>query len=102
MARSAACCLRLEIRISIPWVRTHGIDILISSRKQQAADRAMFHHLGTQPESYRVLVLKSSVHFRADFGSLTDNILLVRAPGANTADLANLTFTRLRPGVEIL
>jgi microcystin degradation protein MlrC len=92
---------RMELGL-MARVRTHGIDILISSRKQQAADRAMFHHLGTQPESYRVLVLKSSVHFRADFGSLTDNILLVRAPGANTADLANLSFTRLRPGVEIL
>lgn len=83
-------------------VRTGGVEVLVSSRKQQAADRAMFHHLGAHAEDYRVLVLKSSVHFRADFAALADRILVVKAPGANTADLHDLVFRRLRPGVEIL
>jgi microcystin degradation protein MlrC len=61
----------------------------------------MFRHLGAEPRDYRVLVLKSSVHFRADFAALADEILMVKAPGANTADLRDLTFRRLRPGVEI-
>lgn len=83
-------------------VRTQGIDVLVSSRKQQAADQAMFHHLGTRAQDYRVLVLKSSVHFRADFAALAERILVTKAPGANTADLHDLHFRRLRPGVEIL
>ena len=83
-------------------VRIQGVDILVSSRKQQAADQAMFRHLGAEPRDYQVLVLKSSVHFRADFAALADEILMVRAPGANTADLHDLRFTHLRPGVEIL
>lgn len=83
-------------------VRLQGVDILISSRKQQAADQAMFRHLGASPMDYRILALKSSVHFRADFASLTDEILMVKAPGANIADLHDLTFRSLRPGVEIL
>ncbi|MFV0284265.1 MAG: M81 family metallopeptidase [Castellaniella sp.] len=82
-------------------VRRDGVEVLISSRKQQAADQAMFHHLGADPRHYRVLVLKSSVHFRADFAALADDILMIKAPGANTADLRDLTFRRLRPGVEI-
>lgn len=82
-------------------VRRGGVEILVSSRKQQAADQAMFRHLGAEPRDYRVLVLKSSVHFRADFAALADEILMVKAPGANTADLRDLTFRRLRPGVEI-
>lgn len=82
-------------------VRQNGVEILVSSRKQQAADQAMFHHLGARPQDYRILVLKSSVHFRADFAAMATSILMVRAPGANTADLRDLTFTRLRPGVEI-
>ena len=82
-------------------VRRGGVDILISSRKQQAADQAMFRHLGAEPRDYRILVLKSSVHFRADFAALADDILVVKAPGANTADLHDLTFRRLRPGVDI-
>lgn len=83
-------------------VHIYGIDILVSSRKQQAADQAMFRHLGVEPSRYRILVLKSSVHFRADFAALADQILIVQAPGANTADLHALSYVRLRPGVRIL
>ena len=82
-------------------VRQGGVEVLVSSRKQQAADQAMFRHLGAEPARYRVLVLKSSVHFRADFAALADEVLVVRAPGANVADLRDLHFRRLRPGVVI-
>ena len=45
-----------------------GVRIAVASRKQQAADQAMFRHLRAEPADHAVLVLKSSVHFRADFG----------------------------------
>lgn len=83
-------------------VRYGTIEILVSSKKQQAADQAMFRHLNAEPAQYRVLVLKSSVHFRADFSALADDILMIAAPGENTADLHALTYRRLRPGVLIL
>lgn len=83
-------------------VRAQGLDIVVSSRKQQAADRAMFRHVSTEPADYEVLVLKSTVHFRADFASLADDIRMVEAPGVNTADLHALHYRHLRPGVEIL
>ncbi|MGF6724529.1 microcystin degradation protein MlrC [Paraburkholderia sp. GAS41] len=79
-----------------------GIEIVVSSRKQQAADRAMFRHIGADPADYRILVLKSSVHFRADFAALADDILVVAAPGANVADLRQLRYEKLRPGVALL
>jgi microcystin degradation protein MlrC len=46
-------------------------------------------------------MLKSSVHFRADFGAMAARVLLVEAPGPNPADPARLPFTRLRPGVRL-
>jgi len=79
-----------------------GVEIVVSSRKQQAADRAMFRHLGADPAEYRILVLKSSVHFRADFAALADEILVVAAPGVNVADLHQLRYEKLRPGVKLL
>ena len=79
-----------------------GVEIVVSSRKQQAADRAMFRHVGADPADYRILVLKSSVHFRADFAALADEILVVAAPGANVADLRQLRYEKLRPGVKLL
>ena len=76
-------------------LRTGSTRIVVASRKQQAADAAMFRHVGAEPADARVLVLKSSVHFRADFGDLASRIVLVEAPGPNVADPARLPFTRL-------
>ncbi len=81
-------------------LRTGGVRIVVASRKQQAADQAMFRHLGLEPAGQRILVLKSSVHFRADFGDLASEILIVTAPGPSPADPAKLPFRKLRPGVR--
>ena len=80
-------------------LRLDGIQILVASRKQQAADQAMFHHLDIDPARQRILVLKSSVHFRADFARLAREILIVAASGENVADLTQLRYQKLRPGV---
>jgi len=79
-------------------LRTGSTRIVVSSRKQQAADAAMFRHVGAEPGDARVLVLKGSVHFRADFGDLASRIVIVEAPGPNVADPSRLPFTRLPPG----
>ena len=81
-------------------LRIDDVHIAVASRKQQAADQAMFRHLGVEPGDFAVLALKSSVHFRADFGRLAQRILVVDAPGPNLADPAQLPFTRLRAGVR--
>jgi microcystin degradation protein MlrC len=81
-------------------LETAGVHVAVASRKQQAADQAMFRHLGVEPADYAVLALKSSVHFRADFGPMASSILVVEAPGPNLADPAKLPFSRLRPGMR--
>ena len=43
-----------------------------ASAKQQAADQAMFRHLGVEPAEQDILALKSSVHFRADFQPIAE------------------------------
>jgi len=81
-------------------LRIGDVLIAVASRKQQAADQAMFRHLGVEPAQFALLVLKSSVHFRADFGPIAQRILVVAAPGANTADPGQLPFTKLREGMR--
>jgi microcystin degradation protein MlrC len=75
--------------------------IAVSSRKQQAADQAIFRHLGADPQRFAVLVLKSSVHFRADFGALATDILTVIAPGLNTANPGDLLYRKLPPHMRL-
>jgi microcystin degradation protein MlrC len=76
-------------------LRLDDLWVAVASRKQQAADQSMFRHLGAEPSDFAVLVLKSSVHFRADFGDIASRIVVVAAPGPNEADPGRLPFTKL-------
>ena len=80
----------------------NGLRIVLSSRKQQAADQAMFRHLGVEPKEQKILALKSSVHFRADFQPIAEEILIVAAPGPNLADHRLLPYRHLRPGIRLM
>lgn len=77
-----------------------GIRIVVSSRKQQAADRSILQHLGIIAESCRIIVLKSSVHFRADFSEIAGSILVVESPGLNLDNPARLPYTRYKGAVR--
>ena len=77
-----------------------GVDLAVTSAKAQMADRAMFRHLGIEPEERPVLGVKSSVHFRADFGPIAHAILVVAAPGPMAVDPAALPWTRLARGMR--
>jgi microcystin degradation protein MlrC len=77
-----------------------GVRVVVSSRRVQVADRAILHHVGIEPAATRILAIKSSVHFRADFAPIAGEILIVAAPGLMPADPAQLPFRRLRPGVR--
>jgi microcystin degradation protein MlrC len=87
-----------------PMARLHigGVDVVVASKKVQAADQAMFRHVGIEPGERRVLVLKSSVHFRADFQPIAAEVLVVAAPGANPIDHTTLPYKRLRPGMRLM
>ena len=62
-------------------LRAGDVRIAVASRKQQAADQAMFRHLGVEPADHACWLLKSSVHFRADFGAMASRIMVVEGPG---------------------
>jgi microcystin degradation protein MlrC len=78
-----------------------GVRVVVSSRKQQAADQAVFAHIGIDPAAPRILVLKSSVHFRNHFQDLAEEILIVLAPGPNIEDPAALPYRKLRAGMRL-
>ena len=83
-------------------LRLGGVRIVVGSSKLQAADQEIFRHLGVEPVEQNILVLKSSVHFRADFESLAREILIVAAPGPNPVNHLELAYRRLRPGLRLM
>ncbi len=80
-------------------LRYGGVEIAVASERMQAADRSMFRHVGIDPDGCRVMVLKSSVHFRADFAH-AKAMLVADAPGLNPVNHDALAYRRLRPDVR--
>jgi microcystin degradation protein MlrC len=78
-----------------------GVRVALASRKCQAADKEMFRHLGVEPARERMLVLKSSVHFRADFEPIAREVLVAKAPGPALADPAEFPWKKLRKGLRL-
>jgi microcystin degradation protein MlrC len=85
-----AACLRLG-----------GVRVAVGAMKSQMLDRNLFRAAGITPEKQKILVLKSSVHFRADFGPIAEAILVAKAPGPMKADPADLPWARLAPGMRV-
>lgn len=81
-------------------LRIGGIQIVVTSRNVQAYDAAPFERLGADPTAARILVLKSSCHFRAVFAPMADSVMTVLSPGAYQPDPTACTYQHLRPGVR--
>lgn len=78
-----------------------GVQIVVSTYKDQMLDRNLYRMAGVQPEAMKILVNKSSVHFRADFQPIAEAILVAKAPGPLCADPADFPWTRLAPGMRL-
>jgi microcystin degradation protein MlrC len=78
-----------------------GVRVVLASRKVQAADQEMFRHVGVEPARERMLVLKSSVHFRADFEPIAREVLVAKAPGPALADPSEFPWKKLRKGLRL-
>ncbi|RVU39220.1 M81 family peptidase [Hwanghaeella grinnelliae] len=76
-----------------------GVHVAIMSNSMQAGDQSMFRHLGAEPSDYDLVIVKSSVHFRADFQPIARDVWVAAAPGPVYADPGGLEFNNLRAGV---
>ena len=81
-----SACLQIE-----------GVNVLVTSGKTQMLDLDLYRFLGVEPTAMKLLVNKSSVHFRAAFAPIASRILVARAPGPMAADPADLPWRHLPP-----
>lgn len=61
-----------------------GIDVIVSSRRNQTFDTEPFKALGIDVTRYKIVALKSSNHFRAGFQELAREIVTADPPGLTT------------------
>ncbi len=77
-----------------------GIQVAVVSGKAQLLDREMLRMVGIEPETQRVIVVKSSNHFRADFTPIAQDVIVAKAPGPMAVDPGDLPWQRLPPTIQ--
>lgn len=78
-----------------------GVSIVVASKRMQAYDLEIFRHLGVEPTAQKILVVKSTCHFRADFEPIAEKVLVAIAPGGHLVDATKYPYKHLRPGVRL-
>jgi microcystin degradation protein MlrC len=78
-----------------------GVSSVVASKRMQAYDLEIFRHLGFEPTAQKILVVKSTCHFRADFEPIAERVLVAVAPGAHLVDAREYPYTKLRAGVRL-
>lgn len=100
MNAGAAAEIGLTARLQV-LSQQSDVQVLVGSRRCQCLDQAVFTHLGFDPRAARILGVKSTVHFRADFEPIASDVLVAEAPGATPCRPDRVVYRRLRRGVRL-
>jgi microcystin degradation protein MlrC len=77
------------------------VTIVVGSNRTQNADQAIFRHIGAKIEDYKVVAVKSAIHFLADYEPIAQEVIFSESPGANPCRIDAIPYTRLRPGIRL-
>lgn len=72
------------------------IFVIVGSVAMQPWDLEIYRHVGIQPQDMKILVTKSTAHYRHSFGTLTDTFIEIDAPALSPMDLAMLPLAHSR------
>jgi microcystin degradation protein MlrC len=73
-----------------------GIDIILTEKSQQATDLELYRSLGIEPTDYKILLVKSCVHYRAAHEPIAKRIIEVDLPGWHGTRLAAFPWKKLK------
>ena len=79
------------------WIECKGIDVVLCSTRSQTFSPEAFTGLGVDLARKRIVVVKSSNHYRNHFAALTPHLVNVATPGAIQMDFAAIEYRRRRP-----
>jgi len=74
----------------------NDVKIILISYRWQTLDPEMIRFVGIDPLDHKVLVIKSTIHYRAAFEPMAREIIEVDAPGLSSSNLARFEFKRIR------
>jgi microcystin degradation protein MlrC len=72
------------------------VKVILISYRWQTLDPEMIRFVGLDPSREKILVVKSTIHYRAAFEPLAKEIIEVDAPGLSSSNLLRFPFRRIR------
>ena len=73
-----------------------GVKVILISYRWQTLDPEMLRFVGIDPTAEKILMVKSTIHYRAAFARIVREIIEVDAPGLCSSNLARFHFRRVR------
>jgi microcystin degradation protein MlrC len=73
-----------------------GVKIILISQRRQTLDPEMLRFVGVDPLAEHILVVKSTIHYRAAFEPIAHTIIEVDAPGLSSSNLERFVYHRVR------
>jgi microcystin degradation protein MlrC len=77
-------------------VACDGVEVVLTSFRCQAFGLDLFTQLGCDPAQRRLVVVKSSQHFRAAYAPIAARIIMVDAPGVLPSDITTLPYHKIK------
>ena len=75
---------------------TGQVEIVVCSLRHEPYDLGVFTHAGIDPASKRYILIKSRQHFRAGFGPILKDVVMISGPGICTSDYAQFPWKNVR------
>ena len=72
------------------------VKVILISYRWQTLDPEMIRFVGIDPLRERILVVKSTIHYRAAFEPIAKEIIEVDAPGLSSSNLSRFEYRRVR------
>ena len=73
-------------------IKIDGIAVLVVTERSQLRDQQQFRAFGIEPTAYRVIVVKSMQHFRADFEQIAGRIIVCDSGALCTMDYSKIPY----------
>jgi microcystin degradation protein MlrC len=74
----------------------NDIKVILISYRWQTLDPEMIRFVGIDPLLEKILVVKSTIHYRAAFEPIAKEIIEVDAPGLSSSNLSRFEYRRIR------
>ncbi|MBT5432794.1 MAG: M81 family metallopeptidase [Alphaproteobacteria bacterium] len=72
-----------------------GVDIVLNTLRTQAYAPELFRNVGIEPTERKIVIVKSTQHFHAEFAPIAADIVHVGAPGVVAPDFEKLEFQKI-------